>query len=86
METNEKLGKILQLCLELQASGWGDVFYSQSGHVGKINVYGYKGGFREDGSSDFDFYTYYIDSEMNDFVSDSSKLDEIVSYLKIQLP
>lgn len=58
METNEKLGEILQLCLQLQASGWGDVMYSIEGHVSGLTVQGYKFGYK-DGSITFTYRSYF---------------------------
>lgn len=81
MKTNEKLGEILQLCLQLQASGWGDVMYSMEGHVSKLTVQGYKGGFK---SQSVDFtYCAYFDGKLNEYTDKwTITIDNMIENLK----
>lgn len=83
MKTNEKLGEILQLCLQLQASGWGDVNCHVSGHVKKVDVRGFKGGHSDTNTEPtFSKYCWY-DADF-DFISGNheTKIDDMISLLK----
>ena len=86
MKTNEKLGEILQLCLQLQASGWGDVFYSTSGHVSKVTIIGFKGGQKSEVEPTFYLNSFY-DGPLKDYEDDwMTPVETMFNKLKSYMP
>lgn len=80
-----KLSEILWCCMKLQQLGWGDVFYNLSGHVSKLNVWGYEGGYGEFKPETFNFSGFFRKNESLNEQTGLMPLDVILSKLQLML-
>lgn len=59
MENKQKVMQVFDLCLQIQDSGYGDIFFRNYSHINQISVSGYKGGFSKNPVESFRYESYY---------------------------